>query len=128
MDPQRLAEIASKHQIELIVQFGSTVTDKTHARSDLDIAVRLGRDVSWEERAEITHDLQALEPAREIDLALIDHADPLFLKQIMEHAVLLHGSTTAFNELKIYAWKRYQDHRKYLALERDYVRRKLSGA
>jgi predicted nucleotidyltransferase len=128
MDVQRLGEIASKYGIRLILQFGSSVSKKTHARSDLDLAVLLGRaDVSWKELAEISHDLQMLEPQREVDLALIDRADPLFLKKITEHCTLLYGSTTALHELKIYAFKRYQDHRKYLGLERDYVRRKLSG-
>jgi hypothetical protein len=30
-------------------------------------------------------------------------------------------------ELKIYAFKRYQDHRRFLAMERDYVARKLQA-
>ncbi len=129
MDAERLEEIATKHGITLILQFGSTVSEKTHARSDLDLAVLLGRqpDLSWKQLTEITHDLQMLEPEREVDVALVDHADPLFLKKITERCRLLYGSTSAFHELKIYAFKRYQDHRKYLALERDYVRRKLSG-
>ena len=35
---------------------------------------------------------------------------------------------TALAELKIYGFKRYQDHRRYLALESEHVRRVLSGA
>jgi hypothetical protein len=31
-------------------------------------------------------------------------------------------------ELKIYGFKRYQDHRRFLDLERQHVRRVLSGA
>jgi len=41
MDTQRLEEIARKHGIALMLRFGSTVSGRTHPRSDLDIAVLL---------------------------------------------------------------------------------------
>lgn len=128
MDRRRLEEIAGKHGIKLLLQFGSSVSGKTHPRSDLDLAVLMGRtDLSWPEVAEITGDLQQLEPEREVDVAFLDRADPLFLKKIMENCQLLYGPARTFYEWKMYAFKRYQDHRKYLALERDYVQRKLSA-
>jgi predicted nucleotidyltransferase len=126
MDTQRLAEVALKHGIKLVLQFGSSVSGKTHPRSDLDLAVLLGRrDLSWQEIAEITHELQMLGPDRQVDVAFLDRADPLFLKKITENCRLLYGPLRSLQELKLYAFKRYQDHRKYLALEREYVRRKL---
>ncbi len=47
------------------------------------------------------------------------------LKKIIERCRLLYGSPRRLAELKIYAFKRYQDHRRYLALEREYVQRML---
>jgi hypothetical protein len=41
---------------------------------------------------------------------------------------LLHGSPRRLHELKMYAFKRYQDHRRYLAMERDYVARAVRSA
>ncbi len=70
-------------------------------------------------------DLQALTPDREVDIALLNTADPLFLKKITETAALVYGSQRRLHEFKMYAFKRYQDHRRYLALERDYVARTL---
>jgi len=66
-----------------------------------------------------------LHPDHEVDVAIINHADPLFLKKITERCRLLYGSPRRLAELKIYAFKRYQDHRRYLALEREYVHRTL---
>ena len=80
------------------------------------------------ERAEIAHEVQVLFPSREVDLAVINHADPLFLKQVLERCRLLAGSPRRFAELKIYGFKRYQDHRRYLALESQHVRRVLGSA
>ena len=60
---------------------------------------------------------------REVDLAVLNHADPLFLKKVTEQCQLLAGSLARLQRLQVYAFKRYQDHRPFLALERDYVRR-----
>jgi uncharacterized protein len=126
MDAQNLEQIARRHGIELIVEFGSMVTGQVHARSDRDLAVLLDRPaLPFEELADLRHELQLLDPDHEVDLAIINHADPLFLKKITERCRLLHGSSRRLAELKIYAFKRYQDHRRYLSLEREYVHRTL---
>jgi len=62
-----------------------------------------------------------------VDLAVINRADPLFLKQILEPCRLLYGAPRTLAELKMYAFRRYQDHRRFLAMEREYVRRKLAA-
>ena len=126
MDPPTLEEIAQRHGIELILEFGSMVTGNVHPRSDVDLAVLFrGRTPSLRELAGLGHALQALHPGREVDVAVINHADPLFLRKITERCRLLHGSRRRLAELRIYAFKRYQDHRRYLALEPEYVRRTL---
>lgn len=72
----------------------------------------------------MTADLQPLSPGREVDVAVLNHADPLFLNQVMESARLLFGSNRRFHELRLKAFKQYQDHRPFLALERAYMARK----
>lgn len=72
--------------------------------------------------------LQPCFPGRELDLAIINRADPLFLKQIAYGARLLYGPPQLLAELKIYAFKRYQDHRRFLAMEREYIRRRTTQA
>ena len=126
MDPDRLAAVCRRHGIRLLLQFGSTVSNHTHAASDIDLAVLLERrPVSLDAHAELVGDFQALQPGREVDLALINGADPLFLKRITEQCRLLYGPPRGLLELKIYAFKRYQDHRRFLAMERAYVSAKI---
>ena len=126
MDPQEIAEIARKHGIRLLLQFGSSVTGRLHAQSDVDFAVLLERvpDTLTAE-ADLAADLQALVPGQEADVTLINRADPLLLKQITDHARLVYGTPREFDAFKLYAFKRYQDHRRYLKLEREYVEREL---
>jgi uncharacterized protein len=126
MDPARLSAVCRAHGVKLLLQFGSTVSGRTHAGSDIDVAVLLAsRPVSLDAHAELIADLQGLFPGAEVDVALVNGADPLFLKKITEQCRLLYGSPRALSELKIYAFKRYQDHRRFLAMEREYVSRKI---
>ena len=121
-EAQALEEIARRHRIRLIVQFGSSVTGKTHARSDVDLAILLeGPPLPFGEHAELVHELQGLFPSQEVDLGFLNRADPLFLKKVTEACRLLYGHPSELQRLKIYAFKRYQDHRKYLDLERRFV-------
>jgi predicted nucleotidyltransferase len=129
VDPASLDSIARRYGIELIVQFGSTVSGTAHAGSDLDIGVLFARGmVPFADLAALTVELQTLEPGREVDVAVINRADPLFLKKITESCVLRYGSEQRLARLKLYAFKRYVDHRRFLDLEREYVRRYAARA
>ena len=124
-----LKEIAQRHGIVLALQFGSSVTGRVHPRSDVDIAILLDRStIALREHAELLQGLQPLFPDRELDLALINHADPLFLKKITDTCRLLYGPPEKLQALKLYAFKRYQDHRKFFALERQYATRFLAAS
>ena len=120
--------VARRHGLELILQFGSTVSGTPHRLSDVDLGVLFAPGVDAQRNLDaVIQDLQALFPSGEVDLAVLNHADPLFLKKVTEQCRLLAGSPARLRQLQLYAFKRYQDHRPYLALERDYVRRHASG-
>ena len=123
-----LGDLAQRFRIRMILQFGSTVTGTTHARSDLDLAVKLAHpDVSLHTVLEIQEALQTQFPGREVDLAILNRADPLFLKKIVESCRVLFGTPQDLARLRLYAFKAYQDFRPYLELERQYVARRLAG-
>lgn len=112
----------------MLVQYGSTVGGSTHAASDVDIGVLYDRaPPSLFDQGALIDDLQERFPGRRVDLAMLDRADPLFLKKVLESCRLLAGSPRRLAQLKIYAFKRYQDHRRYLPLEREYVDRVLAA-
>jgi predicted nucleotidyltransferase len=121
-----LAEVARRHAIQLVLQFGSTVDGPVHSRSDLDLAIILqDADVSLARLGEIQQSLQTCFPGRDVDLAMINRADPLLLKQILDRCRLLYGPIRTFQRLRLYAFKRYQDHRRFLDLERRFVNQTL---
>lgn len=123
-----VAELARRRGIRLMLQFGSTVAGTRHVRSDLDIAVMFDTgEVPLLVLSEIAEELRELLPGQEIDLAVINRADPLFLKKIMEQGRLLYGKEEDVARLRLYAFKRYQDHRRFLAMERQFVDRRLAA-
>jgi predicted nucleotidyltransferase len=129
MGQTELESIAGRHGIELLLQFGSSVSGHLHTHSDFDLAVLLARaPASFAAQADLIADLQRLAPDREVDVAILNRADPLFLERVTGRCKLLWGSPRRLQELKIYAFKRYQDHRPYLAMERDYVAAHLPSA
>jgi predicted nucleotidyltransferase len=128
MNAAELERIARTHGIRLLLQFGSTVTGHVHARSDVDLAVLLDRpSLTLEARAALVHDLQALFPGVEVDLGILNHADPLFLKKVTDTCRLLQGTPAELRRLQLLAFRRYQDHRKYFDLERRFVADAVTG-
>jgi uncharacterized protein len=128
VDHGQLEAVARKRDIVLIVQFGSTVSGATHASSDVDLGVLLAHPISsFGEHADLIADLQRLVPDRAVDVGLLNHADPLFLKQVMDRPRLLYGSPQRLAAFRLYAFKRYQDHRRYLQMERAYVGRAIAA-
>ncbi len=126
--PDTLEHLARRTGIRLMLQFGSTVAGTHHPHSDLDIAIMFETgDVSLRVLSEISEELRELFPGREIDPAVVNRADPLFLKKITEQCRLLYGKEADLARLRLYALKRYQDHRRFLALERRFVSRRLAG-
>ncbi|MGE0592796.1 MAG: nucleotidyltransferase domain-containing protein [Vicinamibacterales bacterium] len=118
---------ARRHGILLLLQFGSTVTGATHPGSDLDIGVLVEHvPDSFETLSDLVTDVQALFPGQDVDVAILNHADPLFLRRVMDEARLLFGAPRRFAELRLLAFKRYQDYRPYLAFEREYVARHVT--
>ena len=121
-----IRRIARDHGVRLVLLFGSAVTGKTHPGSDLDIAVMFADSEAARAGVfDLMAEVQDVFPDREVDLALINGADPLFLKKILENCELLFGEPRTLAELKMYAFRRYIDHKRYLKMEGEYIKRLL---
>lgn len=124
-----LSNIAKRFDLALIILFGSSVSERLHVRSDIDIAVYLAKEKpTLREYSELIEAFHEVFSYKEIDLSFINHADPLFLKKILEKCQLLYGSPSKFQQLKIYAFKRYQDHQRYFKMEEEFAKRFIEGS
>lgn len=124
VDAPDLTRLALRYGIRLLVRFGSTVTGRTHASSDVDYGVLFADPAPDVSRlGDLVSDLHALAPGREVDVAVLNRADPLFLKQVADTCELVHGSPADLAAFKLKAFHRYEDYRPFLAFERRYVER-----
>lgn len=116
-----IKKIGDKYNLSLILVFGSQAKGEKHQNSDLDIGVLAEREFDFEEYSRLYSDLSEVFGNQNVDLVLINHADPLFLKQILENCQIFYGSKKTLAELKLYSFKRYCDYRRYLDSERKFV-------
>jgi len=118
----KIKRIAGKHNLKLIIAFGSSVTGKTHKESDIDIAV-LPKENGFDNQMylDLNDKFTGLFNGRKIDLSFINRADPLLLSKICGDSVLLYGNLRAYRDLKLYSFKRYADYMPYFGMEEKYV-------
>lgn len=128
---KELGELGNQYGISFIVVFGSSVKGLTHAKSDLDIGIFFqpstisGRKSLGEFYFDLLHNLQKIFRDKEVDLVILNRADPLLLKEVSGNCQFLFGSYSDFQEFRIYAFRRYQDYQPYLKLEAEVVTRCL---
>ncbi|MDH5378919.1 MAG: nucleotidyltransferase domain-containing protein [Gammaproteobacteria bacterium] len=120
------SKIAEKYGLRLILLFGSQAKGFTHAQSDLDIAVEFrGAAPEFKKQTELSSALQDIYPDQIVDLAILNRADPLFANQVTENCTLLYGDETHLAEVKAINYRRYIDHTRFFAMEKEYVRKRI---
>ena len=72
--------MARKRGLSLVVLFGSVAANAARPDSDLDIAVKFGEgDPGLPRILEVQAEISGLFRGREVDLSVLNRADPLFL-------------------------------------------------
>jgi len=122
-DADRLAAAARDADLRLVLLFGSRATGQADEESDLDVAVLAGH-----RRVDVGALYEALGPAfpgHELDVALLNDADPLFRYEVMRAARLLYGDPDLFAEQQAFAYRAFSDSADLRALEGALSRKKL---
>lgn len=104
---------------------GSQVSGQTHAKSDTDIAVLSSDREQRPDWYVMASDLNEAFGVDNVDITLLNHANPLLLKTVTDKAKLLSGNVTDFFKLKLRAFHAYNDYLPYLQMESDFVRNQL---
>jgi predicted nucleotidyltransferase len=117
-----IADMARKRGLSLVVLFGSVAANAARPDSDTDIAVKfVGGDPGLPRILEVQEEISGLFHGRKIDLSVLNRADPLFMKKIAEQCEFLYAEPGEAAAFLLMSFKRYQDHRKYLEMERDFA-------
>ncbi|OGI64273.1 hypothetical protein A3H53_03675 [Candidatus Nomurabacteria bacterium RIFCSPLOWO2_02_FULL_40_10] len=109
----KIAPLAEKYGLKLIVLFGSQVSGKTHRESDYDIAYLSKKELSLEEESGFMYGLMPILKIRDerlVNIVDMKTAGPLMLYSITNKGrVLFEREIGSFFALKIYAWKVFVD-------------------
>lgn len=122
----RIAKIAKKFQLKLVIIFGSFANGKNRADSDLDIAVLGLREVSFSEQISLINELSQIFN-KNIDLSVLNKANPLLLFQASKNSILLYGSREEFLKFKLYAFNVYNDYAPYFEMEKNLNKKIISA-
>lgn len=114
---QAMPEFAKKHNLSLVVLFGSQASGKTHLKSDTDIAFLAEKKMSLGEIARMTFELSQEIKIGNIEMTQLNGAQPFLLKQVAEKSILLYEKESSlFAQFKIYAIKRSMEAKKLFNL------------
>jgi len=115
---QKIAEVAKKYHLKLILLFGSRVDGKIHKESDYDIAVLGPQKKSFNQELKIIGEFCRIF-GDNVDLTFLNGANPLLFFQVSKHCILLHGSREDFLNFRLRAFRLYDDYSPYFKLERS---------
>jgi predicted nucleotidyltransferase len=112
-----------EHGIALLVLFGSLAGGKGHASSDVDLAVKVGRDKEVS-KLDLIFGLGGLFEDKEIDLVLLTRdTDPLLLHEIFTKGKALYvAQPDLFESERLRAWKLYLDTQHLRQMQATYLR------
>lgn len=122
----KIAKIAKKFQLKLIIIFGSFVSGKNRKDSDLDIAVLGLREVSFNEQIDLTSEFSKIFN-KNVDLSVLNKANPLLLFQASKNSILIYGRQEEFFKFKLHAFKIYNDYAPYFAMEKNLNKKIISA-
>ena len=121
---EQLKPLTRKFGLRLIVLFGSTARGVTNRDSDIDLGVLSEKPLSPVQRQRLWSALSTLFPA-DVDLTVLNHADPLVSYQIASEGVILFETVSfAWETWKSYAVRRYWDTHKFRESQSVYLARR----
>ncbi len=127
IDKNKIAEIAKRYNLTLIVLFGSQVTGFTHKESDVDLAYKSSKKLSFHDEVLLNTEFTEIVRNDKVSLVNLKTASPLLLKQIVTNAIVLfEESPHLFTELFIYALRVYEEAEPIFDLRRHYVLRRIN--
>ena len=122
----KIAKIANKFKLKLIVVFGSFANGKNRKDSDLDIAVLGLKEVFFKEQIGLINEL-SLVFNKNVDLSVLNKANPLLLFQASKNPILLYGSRKELLKFKLYAFNAYNDYTPYFEMEKNLNKKIISA-
>ncbi len=129
LEHNRLRNVCKQGNLSLVILFGSHSRGQADKNSDLDLAVLVDKK-SINDALEFSLLTTFVDLVRRdnLDLVLLNRADPLLQSQVARYGTLLYEKSPGlFNRFRVQAMKNYDDAQKFIRLEETYVHNFLRG-
>jgi len=115
----KIDQIGKKHDLKMMVIYGSQVNGKTHSASDLDIGILLHQNPeSFHALLDVQDDLKNIFSDFKMDVRYLNNTSPYFRFEAIYKGKLIYGSNYDYVKLCAKVFKEYVD-TKYLRDLRD---------
>lgn len=116
---KQLAEkIVKKYDLDFVIVFGSQINGNARKNSDLDVAILNHKsNGSYKKYGVLFSEFSKIFPKFNIDLRLIQGAEPVFLYNVFIKGKFLAGDLQKFYSYKAFAYKNYIDSQSFFALK-----------
>ena len=107
---EKIALLAEKYGLSLVVLFGSQATGKTHPQSDVDFAFMSEQKKSLMEIAKMQEDFSVELGIKNLEMVTLNSAASFLMKQVAQQGILLYEKEQSmFSCFKVYAYKRFME-------------------
>jgi len=123
---EQLKDTCLKHGIKMVLLYGSQASGNNNTKSDIDLGLLLKDDFYNFE--EIIKDLMLVFKENIIDVAILNHADPVLKFEIISnYKILFCQEDDIFLEFYLNTIKQYNDTKKFRILEELYLENFVRG-
>jgi len=123
---EQLKDTCLKHGIKMVLLYGSQASGNSNTKSDIDLGILLKNDCYNFE--EIIKDLMLVFKENIIDIAILNHGDPVLKFEIISnYKILFCQEDETFLEFYLNTIKQYNDTKKFRILEELYLENFVRG-
>lgn len=123
---EELKDICIKNGIRMVLLYGSQAVGNTNAHSDVDLGLFM-KDDNYDFK-EIIMDLMEVFKDSVIDIAILNHSDPVLKFEIISnYKILFCEDNELFIDFYINTVKQYNDIKKFQVLENKYLDNFIRG-
>ncbi|MGM0438514.1 MAG: type VII toxin-antitoxin system MntA family adenylyltransferase antitoxin [Bacillota bacterium] len=126
---KRLLKVFDNYELTLLIIFGSYNSDNFNEDSDIDLAVKVNDpEQIRKNKKEILDKISSIFNHRDIDLILLNYAEPLIKYKIAcEGSLIYEKKKDLFQKFQIRAMSEHNDARKFYELDKKSINDFLEG-
>lgn len=123
LQKKKIAEIAKKYELKLVLLFGSQARGKTHRESDADIGFLSDKNMGLRQIANIQFEMTQKLKISNLELVRLAGASSLFLQQVINEGVVLYEDRPGvFTLFASYVFKRFVEEKPLRDLKEQSLR------